>query len=81
MNGIASLYVSLVRGTPLIVQIYFIYLALPQVGIVLPAIPAGASSLSFNYGAYMTEIFRAGIQAIPAVNGKPPRPWACASGW
>ena len=64
-NGIASLYVSLVRGTPLIVQIYFIYLALPQVGIVLPAIPSGIIALSFNYGAYMTEIFRAGIQAVP----------------
>jgi polar amino acid transport system permease protein len=65
VNGVASLYVSLVRGTPLIVQIYFIYLALPQVGIVLPAIPAGIIALSFNYGAYMTEVFRAGIQAIP----------------
>jgi polar amino acid transport system permease protein len=65
VNGLASLYVSLVRGTPLIVQIYFIYLALPQVGIVLPAIPAGIIALSFNYGAYMTEVFRAGIQAIP----------------
>jgi polar amino acid transport system permease protein len=65
INGVASLYVSLVRGTPLIVQIYFIYLALPQVGIVLPAIPSGIIALSFNYGAYMTEIFRAGIQAVP----------------
>jgi len=65
VNGVASLYVSLVRGTPLIVQIYFIYLALPQVGIVLAAIPAGIIALSFNYGAYMTEIFRAGIQAVP----------------
>ena len=65
VNGIASLYVSLVRGTPLIVQIYFIYLALPQVGIILPAIPSGIIALSFNYGAYMTEIFRAGIQAVP----------------
>jgi polar amino acid transport system permease protein len=65
INGVASLYVSLVRGTPLIVQIYFIYLALPQVGIVLPAIPAGIIALSFNYGAYMTEVFRAGIQAVP----------------
>lgn len=64
-NGVAALYVSLVRGTPLIVQIYFIYLALPQVGIVLPAIPSGIIALSFNYGAYMTEIFRAGIQAVP----------------
>jgi polar amino acid transport system permease protein len=65
VNGVASLYVSLVRGTPLIVQIYFIYLALPQVGVILPAIPSGIIALSFNYGAYMTEIFRAGIQAVP----------------
>ena len=64
LNGLASLYVSLARGTPLIVQILFVYLALPQVGIILPAIPAGLIALSFNYGAYMTEIFRAGIQAV-----------------
>jgi polar amino acid transport system permease protein len=63
--SIASLYVSLVRGTPLLVQISFVYLALPQVGIVIPSIPAGIIALSFNYGAYMTEIFRAGIQAVP----------------
>jgi polar amino acid transport system permease protein len=65
VNGVASLYVSLVRGTPLIVQIFFIYFGLPQLGIVLPSIPAGIIALSFNYGAYMTEIFRAGIQAVP----------------
>jgi polar amino acid transport system permease protein len=63
--GAATLYVSLVRGTPLIVQIFFIYSALPEFGIVLPAFVAGTFALSFNYGAYMTEIFRAGIQAIP----------------
>ncbi len=61
----ATLYVSLVRGTPLIVQLIFWYLALPQFGIVLPALVAGVFGLAFNYGAYMTEIFRAGIQAIP----------------
>jgi polar amino acid transport system permease protein len=65
INGIASLYVSLVRGTPLIVQVYFIFFALPQIGLVLPAIPSGILALGFNYGAYMTEIFRAGIQAVP----------------
>ena len=65
LNGIASLYVSLVRGTPLIVQIYFIFYALPLMGIVIDAIPAGIIALAFNYGAYMTEIFRAGIQAVP----------------
>jgi polar amino acid transport system permease protein len=62
--GITSFYVSLVRGTPLIVQIYIIYFSLPSVGIILPAIPAGIIALGFNYGAYMTEIFRAGIQAV-----------------
>jgi polar amino acid transport system permease protein len=63
--ALATLYVSLVRGTPLIVQILFVYLALPQFGIVLPPLPSGILALSFNYGAYMTEIFRAGIQAVP----------------
>jgi polar amino acid transport system permease protein len=63
--GLASLYVSLVRGTPLIVQIYFVFLALPQLGIVIPALPSGILALGFNYGAYMTEIFRAGIEAVP----------------
>jgi polar amino acid transport system permease protein len=63
--GAASFYVSLVRGTPLLVQIYFIFFSLPFLGIILPAIPAGIIALGFNYGAYMTEIFRAGIQAVP----------------
>lgn len=63
--AVASLYVSFVRGTPLIVQIFVIYFSLPSLGIVLPAIPAGIIALAFNYGAYMTEIFRAGIQAVP----------------
>jgi polar amino acid transport system permease protein len=64
-NAVAGFYVSLIRGTPLLLQIYFIYFALPQLHIVLPAIPAGILALALNYGAYMTEIFRAGIQAVP----------------
>jgi polar amino acid transport system permease protein len=64
-SGITGLYVSLVRGTPLLVQIYFVFLALPQVGIRLDSVTAGILALGFNYGAYMTEIFRAGIQAVP----------------
>jgi polar amino acid transport system permease protein len=65
--GIATFYVSLIRGTPLLVQIYIIYFALPRLGpqFILAAIPAGILALSLNYGAYMTEIFRAGIQAVP----------------
>ena len=61
----ATLYVSLIRGTPLIVQLFFWYLGLAQFGIVLPALVAGVFGLAFNYGAYMTEVFRAGIQAVP----------------
>ena len=64
-NAIASFYVSFFRGTPLLLQILFLYLGLPQAGIVLPALPTGIIALGFNYGAYMTEIFRAGIQAVP----------------
>jgi polar amino acid transport system permease protein len=63
--SVATLYVSMVRGTPLIVQVFFVYSALPEFGIVLPSLVAGVLALSFNYGAYMTEIFRAGIQAVP----------------
>ena len=66
--ALASFYVSLVRGTPLIVQILFIFLALPQIwpGFALvPTIALGILALAFNYGAYMTEVFRAGIQAVP----------------
>ena len=65
--AVSSFYVSLVRGTPLLVQIYIIYFALPTIHpvLILDAIPAGIIALGFNYGAYMTEIFRAGIQAVP----------------
>jgi polar amino acid transport system permease protein len=63
-NGISGFYISLIRGTPLLVQIFVWYLALPQLGITLDATVAGILALGVNYGAYMTEIFRAGIQAI-----------------
>jgi len=46
-------------------QIYMIYLGLPQLGYVVNAVPAGIAALSLCYGAYMTEIFRAGIESIP----------------
>ena len=70
LNAIASFYVSLVRGTPLLVQIFFIYFALPQLGIVLPAIPAGILALGFNYGAYMTEIFRPASRPCRAASAR-----------
>ncbi len=63
--GIAGFYISFFRGTPLLLQILLIYLGLPQLGIVLTPIPSAIIALSVCYGAYMAEIFRAGIQAIP----------------
>lgn len=63
--GLSSFYTSLFRGLPLLMQIYIIYLGLPQLGYVVGPVPAGIAALSLCYGAYMTEIFRAGIESIP----------------
>ncbi|AIC29979.1 amino acid ABC transporter permease protein (plasmid) [Rhizobium etli bv. mimosae str. IE4771] len=62
--AIASFYTSFFRGLPLLMQIYLIYLGLPQLGIIIDAVPSGILALSLCVGAYMTEIFRAGIQSI-----------------
>lgn len=64
-QGIAHFYTSLFRGLPLLMQIYMIYLGLPQLGYIIDAVPTGIAALSLCYGAYMTEIFRAGIESIP----------------
>lgn len=63
--GVSTFYISFFRGTPLLLQILLIYLGLPQVGVVISPVPAAIIALSLCYGAYMAEIFRAGIQAIP----------------
>lgn len=63
--GISTFYTSFFRGTPLLLQVMLIYLGLPQIGIVLSAVPAGIIALSLCYGAYMAEIFRAGIEGVP----------------
>ncbi|GIK40501.1 MAG: hypothetical protein BroJett011_43340 [Chloroflexota bacterium] len=62
--ALSTFYVSLIRGTPLYLQIFFFFLALPQIGIKLPPAVAGVLALSLNYGAYMSEIFRAGISSV-----------------
>lgn len=62
--GIATFYTSFFRGTPLLIQILMIYLGLPQIGIVPGAVSAGIIALSLNYGAYLSEIFRAGIIGV-----------------
>ena len=64
INGIASLYVEVIRGIPLLVQLFYIYFALGRI-IQMPPLPSAVLAMSICYGAYMGEIFRAGIQAIP----------------
>lgn len=77
--GIASFYASFFRGTPLLIQILLIYLGLPQLGLVPGAIVAGIIALSLNYGAYLSEIFRAGILGVPHGQREAALAWACAT--
>ncbi|MCP1187437.1 amino acid ABC transporter permease [Paenibacillus sp. 1781tsa1] len=61
----ATLYVDIIRGTPLLVQVYFIYFGLPVfLDMRIPAMTAGIIAISLNAGAYISEIFRAGINSI-----------------
>ena len=62
--ALSTFYVSLIRGTPLYLQIFFFFLALPQLGIILTGLSAGVLALGLNYGAYMSEIFRAGLGSV-----------------
>lgn len=71
LNVVGTIYIDAIRGVPLIVLAYFIYFGVPQAikmmgaaGFKLPALQAGTIALSMNCGAYMAEIFRAGIQSI-----------------
>lgn len=60
----ARLAVNLIRGIPIIVQLFYIYFVLPDLGIDLTAFQAGVIGLGIAYSAYMGEVFRAGILAV-----------------
>ena len=60
-----ELYIWIMRGTPLMLQLLFVYFALPMVGIRMPDIAAALLAFTLNYAAYFAEIFRAGIQSVP----------------
>jgi polar amino acid transport system permease protein len=64
VNRIATVYVEVIRGIPLLVQLFYIYFALGRF-LSLDRLVAAITAMSICYGAYMAEIFRAGIQAIP----------------
>ncbi|HWK47762.1 MAG TPA: amino acid ABC transporter permease [Stellaceae bacterium] len=61
---VAAIYIQFIRGTPLLLQLFFIYYVLPYSGIVLTPFASAIIGLTANYAAYMAETFRSGIQAI-----------------
>lgn len=65
LNGIALAYVEVIRNTPYLIQLLFIFFGLPNLGIKLSAEQAAILSLAVNFGAYSTEIVRAGVESIP----------------
>lgn len=62
---ISSVYIEIFRGTSLLVQLFWIYFALPIVGIRFSAVSTGVLAIGLNYGAYCSEIVRSAIQAVP----------------
>lgn len=64
INSLAGLYVLILRGTPLLLQILFIFFGLPLLGLTISRFPAAILAMVLNYGAYFGEIFRAGILSI-----------------
>lgn len=65
VTNIARFYISIIRGTPLLVQLFIIFYALPQLGIKLEPFPAAVIAFSLNVGGYAAEIVRSAIQSIP----------------
>ena len=72
LNAIAAVYVSLMRGTPLLVQVFVIYYGLPSIGIEFSPLVAGVLALSLNAAAYLSETLRG------ALNGVSRDQWAAA---
>ncbi|MCX8747582.1 MULTISPECIES: amino acid ABC transporter permease [Snodgrassella] len=64
LDYLVNFYIWVMRGTPLMLQIFFIYFALPAVNILLPAYTTAIVAFVLNYAAYFAEIFRAGIQGV-----------------
>lgn len=64
LGWLVEVYIWLMRGTPLMLQLLFVYFALPSLGILLPDFAAALLAFTLNYAAYFAEIFRSGIQSI-----------------
>ena len=66
LRQIARFYIWVIRGTPLLVQLFIIFYGLPSVGIMLNAFPAAVIAFAFNEGAYCAETIRAALESVPA---------------
>jgi His/Glu/Gln/Arg/opine family amino acid ABC transporter permease subunit len=65
LQGVARLYVSIIRGTPLLVQLFLIYYALPEFGVTWDPFPSAVVAFSLNVGGYASEVVRAAILSVP----------------
>jgi polar amino acid transport system permease protein len=65
LRGFGSFYVEVIRGTPLLLQLVYIYYVLPSLGVNLDPMLAAIVGLTLNYTAYMSEVYRGGILAVP----------------
>jgi len=64
-SQIVRLWVEFVRGTPLLIQLYFLFFIFPSYGVTLPALETGMIGLGIYYSAYASEVYRAGIEGVP----------------
>jgi cystine transport system permease protein len=65
LSGIARFYISIIRGTPLLVQLFVIFYGLPAVGLTIDPFPAAVIAFSLNVGGYAAEVIRAAILSVP----------------
>ena len=70
LRWLVSGYIELFRNTPLLVQLFFLYFALPKIGIRIPARVCGALGLGLLGGAYMAETFRSGLESVAPIQGE-----------
>jgi polar amino acid transport system permease protein len=64
LSILAQAIVDLIRSTPLLLQLFYIYFVFPRFGLALSPVVAGILGLGINYGAYISEVYRSGIQAV-----------------
>ena len=65
LSQLARFYIWVIRGTPLLVQLFIIFYGLPSVGIMLDAFPAAVIAFAFNEGAYCAETMRGALESVP----------------